>query len=130
MFLLFRKQENKLKKDGDLFMAKKENLKYEIKEILGVASVQEDLRSNWCKAVIKTLMDNGDGEVEGLDIRRINVENNTMSTGLRLTPEEANNVTNILLENGYGSFDVLEKEYSKRKGLFDGSSTTDTDSDE
>ena len=41
-----------------------------------------------------------------------------MGTGIRLTPEEANNVTNILLENGYGDFEALEKEYNKRRSLF------------
>lgn len=97
----------------------KKDLKYEITEILGVASVQEDLRSNWCKAILKTMMNNGSGDdEEGLDIRRFNVEDNTIGSGIRLTPEEANNVTNILLENGYGNFDILEEEYNKRKSLF------------
>lgn len=100
-------------------MAKKDpNYKYEITEILGVASVQEDLRSNWCKAILKTLLNDGSGDEEGLDIRRFNVEDSTMGTGIRLTPEEANNVTNILLENGYGDFEKLEEEYNKRRSLF------------
>lgn len=100
-------------------MAKKDpNYKYEITEILGVASVQEDLRSNWCKAILKTLLNDGSGDEEGLDIRRFNVEDSTMGTGIRLTPEEANNVTNILLENGYGDFEKLEEEYNRRRSLF------------
>lgn len=100
---------------------KRKDMKYDITEILGVASVQEDLRSNWCKAVLKTLMDTGkNGSEEGLDIRRFNVENYTLGSGIRLTPEEANNVTNILLQNGYGNFDVLEEEYKRRKSLFSG----------
>ena len=99
-------------------MAKKDpNYKYEITEILGDASVQEDLRSNWCKAILKTLLNDGSGDEEGLDIRRFNVEDSTMGTGIRLTPEEANNVTNILLENGYGDFEKLEEEYNKRRSL-------------
>ena len=104
-------------------MAKSNDISYEIKEILGVASVQEDLRGDWCKAVITTLMRDKNGEdVEGLDIRRINIENHCMGHGVRFTPVEANNVTNILLENGYGNFDILEKEYLKRKSLFEGDS--------
>lgn len=97
---------------------KKPDLKYEITEVLGVASVQEDLRSNWCKAILKTLMNDGSGDAEGLDIRRFNVEDSTMGSGIRLTPEEANNVANILLENGYGNFEILEEEYNKRRSLF------------
>lgn len=110
-------------------MAKKKDpkYKYEITEILGVASVQEDLRSNWCKAILKTLLNDGDGggDEEGLDIRRFNVEDSTLGTGIRLTPEEANNVTNILLENGYGDFEALEKEYNKRRSLFSSEKESD-----
>lgn len=109
---------------------KKPDLKYEITEILGVASVQEDLRSNWCKAILKTLMNDGSGDAEGLDIRRFNVEDYSMGTGIRLTPEEANNVANILLENGYGNFEVLEEEYKKRKSLFSSEEESTDDGEE
>ena len=35
---------------------KKENMKYEIIEELGVVSKQEDLHTDWCKRVLKTLL--------------------------------------------------------------------------
>lgn len=95
---------------------------YEIEEILGVASPQEDLHTDWCKAVVKALMTNlDDGSKENtVDIRTINANTKKCGKGIRLSIEEAHNVTNILIQNGYGSMEVLEKEYQRRKSLYEG----------
>lgn len=97
------------------------NFKYEIKEILGIASPQENLKSNWAKGVLKTLMTTSEGQEEGVDIRRFDASSQQMGrgSGIRLTIEEAHNVCNILLQNGYGSMEVLEEEYNKRKQMFE-----------
>ena len=95
-----------------------ENFKYEIKEVLGVASPQEDLKGDWVKAVLVSLM--GEEEEMGIDIRAYNAGNNTCRKGVRLSIQEAHNVCDILLMNGYGSLSVLEKELEKRKGMFSG----------
>lgn len=102
-------------------MAKKnsEDFKYEIKEVLGVASPQEDLKGNFVKAVLTSLMSNDDGEMlDGVDIRGYNASTGRIYKGIRLSIQEAHNVCDILLQNGYGSMDVLEAEYNKRKGMF------------
>ena len=98
-------------------MAKKtDDWKYEITEILGTVSPQADLESAWCKTVLKTLFN---GDEPGIDIRRYNSTNNILGkSGIRLTVPEANNLTNILLQNGYGSMEILENEYTKRKALY------------
>ena len=97
------------------------NYKYEIEEILGIASPQENLTSNWAKAVLKTLMTTSEGQEEGVDIRRFDTANQKCGkgSGIRLTVEEAHNVCNILLQNGYGSLEILEEEYNKRKKMFE-----------
>lgn len=97
------------------------NYKYEITEILGIASPQETLTSNWAKAVLKSLMTTSEGQEEGLDIRRYDTAGQKCAkgAGIRLTIEEAHNVCNILLQNGYGSLEVLESEYNKRKRMFE-----------
>lgn len=97
------------------------NYKYEIEEILGIASPQENLTSNWAKAVLKSLMTTSDGQEEGVDIRRFDTASQKCAkgSGIRLTIEEAHNVCNILLQNGYGSLEVIESEYKKRKGMFE-----------
>lgn len=97
------------------------NFKYEIEEILGIASPQETLTTNWAKGVLKTLMTTSDGQEEGIDIRRFDTATQKFGkgAGIRLTVEEAHNVCNILLQNGYGSLDVLETEYNKRKSMFE-----------
>lgn len=96
-----------------------ENHKYEIEEILGVATPQEDLHTDWCTAVIKAMMtylDSGDTE-QSIDIIKINVSTNKLGRGVRLSHEEANNTCDILLDHGYGSMDVLEREYLRRKSI-------------
>lgn len=97
------------------------NFNYEITEILGIASPQEDLKSNWVKGVLKTLMTTSDGQEPGIDIRKFDASSQQMGrgAGIRLTPEEAHNVCNILLQSGYGSLDILEGELEKRKKLFE-----------
>ena len=95
-----------------------ENFKYEIKEVLGIASPQEDLQSDWVKAVLLSLM--GEEEEAGIDIRHYNAGKNTLRKGIRLSIQEAHNVADILIANGYGSTEVLEKELEKRKGMFSG----------
>ena len=97
-------------------MSKQTEWKYEIKEILGTVSPQADLESAWCKAVLKTLFNDTE---EGIDIRRYNPVRNILSkSGIRLTVEEAHVLTDILLQNGYGSMEALDKEYNRRKALY------------
>lgn len=98
--------------------SKDENFTYVIKEVLGVASPQEDLKSDWVKAVLSTLM--GEDQEEGVDIRAYNCGTKVMRKGIRLSVQEAHNVCDILLKNGYGSMDVLEEEYNRRKNMFSG----------
>jgi hypothetical protein len=96
------------------------NYKYEIKEVIGVASPQEDLKGNWVKAVIKSLMTTSDGTDEGVDIRKYNVASEICGHGgIRLSIEEAHNVCNILLQAGYGSTSILEEECKRRKQLYE-----------
>lgn len=97
------------------------NFKYEITEILGIASPQENLTTNWAKGVLKTLMTTSEGQEDGIDIRKFDTATQKFGkgAGIRLTIEEAHNVCNILLQNGYGSLEVLEEEYKKRKEMFE-----------
>ena len=103
-------------------MARKQNedYQYEITEVLGVASPQETLNGDWVKAVLTSLMtlEEGKEPEEGVDIRKYNAGNGRVRGGIRLSIQEAHNATDILIQNGYGSFDVLEAEYNRRKGMF------------
>jgi hypothetical protein len=94
----------------------KPEFKYDITEVLGVASPEADLTSAWCKAVLKTLFNE---EEDGIDIRNFNRETKLMGKGVRLNIQEAHNLTDILVANGYGSMEVLEKEYKRRRSLLD-----------
>ena len=97
--------------------------KYEITEVLGVMTQTEEEQEHlrWCKAVLETVLTKDGSELDGIDIRRFNNETKQMgNVGIRLTKEEAGKMVNILLERGYGDFDILEKEYKKRLSLFEG----------
>lgn len=94
----------------------KKDFKYEIVETMGTISQDAGVHSAWCKAVLKTLLNDSES---GIDIRSINQETHVMSgKGIRLTVQEANNLVDVLLENGYGSVGAIEKAYNKRKELY------------
>lgn len=96
---------------------KLEKRDYEIVEILGRATPIEDDRTRFAKTVIRSLW-NDDGDVkDGIDIRWVNAEGTRSFGGIRLSIAEAHRVTDILLENGYGSNAAVEKAYKKRISL-------------
>lgn len=99
----------------EVTMMAKDKFSYEIVENLGSLTQEVDLHPTWCKNVLKTLLNSTDS---GIDIRNMNIENNNLGKGIRLTIQEANNLVDILLQNGYGSNEVIESEYKKRQSLF------------
>ena len=96
-------------------MAKKQDFKYEIVEILGTLEQDAGVHSDWCKSVLSTLMNE---DTSGIDIRNYNSTENMMGKGIRLSNQEANKLVDLLLKNGYGSIEVLEEELNKRKSLY------------
>lgn len=102
-------------------MTKNPNFSYEIKEVLGEVATSVSSSGRYAKAVLKTLMkqNNSDPGETGIDIRKYDRTLMVPSgSGIRLTVQEANNVCDILLKNGFGSTDVLEEEYNKRRNLY------------
>lgn len=96
-------------------MARGKEYSYEITEIIGSISEPND-RTNWCKAILKTLLNKED---EGIDIRKADLQNKVMgSSGIRLTDDETHKLVDLLLENGYGSFDAIKTAYKNRQSLF------------
>ena len=89
--------------------------KYDITEIIGVATPNADLNSDWVKAVLKTLLNDTD---EGIDVRKFNQKTNVLGNGIRLTIDEANNLADLLISHGYGSMEAIETEYKRRCDLF------------
>lgn len=94
-------------------MAKSE-FNYEVTEIIGELSPNANAHTEWCKSILRTLMDG----IEGIDIRQYNKTHNILGKGTRLSVPEANELVDILLKNGYGSFDVIEETYNTKKNLY------------
>lgn len=104
-------------------MAKKKHFKkvkdsmYHVNEIIATLSRNEN--SNWGKFVVKCAM--GDNP-ETVDVRHIGFDKETgnykVGKGVALNDEEADKLTNTLVELGYGTFEVLDKEVTRRKKLY------------
>ena len=91
-------------------MEKKDEVKYEIKEVIG--NVSESDKNNWTKSLIKIKWN--DRPVT-LDLRRINLTQNIMGSGITLgTDEEIDKLVDMLLELGYGSTEIIEDAYKTR----------------
>ena len=94
---------------------KDKDFSYTIEQFVG--SVKESDKSDWCKAVLR--MKWGDNPTS-LDIRNVdmNPDNRRIGKGISLTNEEADKLVSILLDEGYGSLESLEKAIEKKKSFF------------
>jgi hypothetical protein len=92
---------------------KPEDFKFEIEEVIGV--IKESDKHDWCKAITKISWNKNPATI---DIRNINMSENKVGKGISLSDEEADKLTNILLENDFGSLESLEKALKKKKDRF------------
>ena len=88
----------------------KKDFTMNIEEIVGV--LKESDKHDWCKAI--TRISWGDNPTT-LDIRNLNLTKKKAGKGISLTDEEADILTEILLDNDYGSIDALIKALEKRE---------------
>lgn len=88
----------------------KKDFTMNIEEIVGV--LKESDKHDWCKAI--TRISWGDNPTT-LDIRNLNLTKKKAGKGISLTDEEADILTEILLDNDYGSIDALRKALEKRE---------------
>ena len=91
---------------------------YEIGDILGV--VKESETTDWGKVVayFNWLSEKKKGDKTTLDIRNYNFGTKQIGKGISLSSEEADRLTNILLENDFGSLEELEKAVKRKRDFF------------
>ena len=91
---------------------------YEIGDVLGV--IKESGTTDWSKVVayFNWLSDKKRGDKTTLDIRNYNFGSKQIGKGISLSSEEADRLTNILLENDFGSLDELEKAIKRKRNYF------------
>ena len=99
----------------------KEDFTYNIEEF--IAPLKETDKNDWVKGVARIKW--GDNPTT-LDIRNINLATNGAYRGISLSDEEADALTNILLDEGYGDMEEIEKACKKRKSMFDYMSVDET----
>lgn len=97
-------------------MTKKNNdeIKCEVKEVIGLL---KEPNKDWSKAVMSIAwFDNA----PTVDIRNVNIstEPPRVGKGISLTNEEADKLVSVLLDNGYGSLEDLEKAVNKKRSVF------------
>ena len=90
----------------------------EIGDILGI--VKESETTDWSKVVayFNWLSEKKKGDKTTLDIRNYNFSTKKIGKGISLSSEEADKLTNILLENDFGSLEELEKAVKRKKDFF------------
>jgi len=90
----------------------------EIGDILGI--VKESGTTDWSKVVayFNWLSEKKKGDKCTLDIRNYNFGTKQIGKGISLSTEEADRLTNILLENDFGSISELEKALEKKRNFF------------
>jgi len=97
-------------------MAKKEKpekIKFEIVEFIG--SLKESDQHDWCKLVARIAWND---KPPSLDIRSMNLSDHRAGKGISLTDEEVDKLIDLLLENDYGSLELLEKAVAKKRNRF------------
>lgn len=89
---------------------KKEELKVDIRDIIGVVKDYET--SPWTKSIIKVRYGDND---DTIDFRLFNNDTNFIGKGISFSMEETDKLCDMLVEAGFGTMEVLEKELTKRK---------------
>jgi len=103
-------------------MAKKEKDNnepfYELGDIIGV--IKESETNDWAKiiAYFNWLSEKKKGDKTTIDIRNYNFGKKQIGKGISLTSEEADRLTNILLENDFGTLEELEKAVQRKRNFF------------
>lgn len=86
------------------------DFKYEITEF--IAPLKESDKHDWVKAVTRISWNDGPANI---DIRNINMATERIGKGISITDEEAEILTEILLDEGFGSIEKIEEVLDKRK---------------
>lgn len=100
-------------------MAKDNTENYaEIGDILGV--IKESGTTDWCKvlAYFNWLSEKKKGDKTTLDVRNYNFNTKKIGKGISLNTEEAERLTQILLDNDFGKIEDLEKAIKRKRNFF------------
>ena len=101
-------------------MAKKKKWdaeRYQIEEV--VDTISERSNSNWGKFIIRARMDDHPSTV---DLRNLALDSegkvSKIGKGISLSAEEADRLTDLLCEHGYGNEEKIRKSLKKRKEMY------------
>lgn len=101
-------------------MAKKSDLKGTIEEVVGV--LKEAETHDWAKVLARVTWNDNPSKLE---IRTVNFSKNIIGKGVSLTDEEADRLTDLLIESDYGSVDAMQEAIKRKVSRFTVSSEVD-----
>ena len=89
------------------------DFKVEIDEIIGV--LNESDTHDWCIAVARISWNENPSK---LDIRNMNLTQNKFGKGVSLSDEEAERLTDLLIESDFGSVEVMQRAIRRKVSRF------------
>lgn len=92
--------------------------RYQIEEIIGTISKAKDGTSNWGKYLMRCSYDESPATI---DVRHMCFKDDgskIIGKGISLTDTEADTLTDMLVSNGFGTSECLDKELQRRKKLY------------
>jgi hypothetical protein len=97
-----------------LAKGRREDVTFNIEEHIAV--LKENDTNDWCKAVDRI---SWNGRPTTLDIRNRNMSDDSIRPkGISLSDEEADHLTDILLDRDYGSMEAIEVALKRKKSRF------------
>lgn len=96
--------------------------RFRVDEMIG--SISESSKSSWGKYVFRGAMDDNPSSVQ---IRNMDFEKPRIGKGISLSDKEVDDLTDLLVESGYGNSNKLEKAVKKRKKMYGFSDDLDYD---
>lgn len=91
----------------------KGDFEVEVEEVIGV--LKENDKNDWCKALARV---SWNGNPATIDIRNFNMAKLQPMKGISLAEEEAERLTDLLIENDFGSLETLTKAVERKKSRF------------
>jgi hypothetical protein len=98
-----------------------EKIKFSVEEF--IAPLKESEKHDWCKAVARIAWQDNPTT---LDIRNLNMNIGKAGKGISLSNEEADKLVDILLDQDYGSLEVIEKALKRKTKRFSITQEADT----
>lgn len=106
---------------------KKEKKEFNVTIDEVIECIKESPKGSWGKFIARMSFDNGPSDI---NIRNMNIDTGRISSGISLSDEEVETVTNKFIEMGYGDTKLMKNEVNKRVNRYGGKPFFGSDEDD